>query len=1041
MLPYIYIFYQEKRCFVKQHNVPISNQSALSSPERNQPSRQQESNLTNQTYQSQSLSSPPSFEHLTTAQMMHLQKTIGNQAFLQLMKTQNTSNEQNKKNSNENNTGLPDRLKFGVETLSGMSMDDINVHYNSSEPSQFQAEAYAQGTDIHLGPGQERHLPHEAWHVVQQKQDRVKPPIHRKKSDVAPIQFAGPGSIKHALNSCYVAAIINTFTVVQSLKRLLLSDRDRLVGPASDLQNLLLRSVNTVDATQTVPQVWIENIMLALVNNKIIDNVGDSEDVNSTMSRLIEVLTNGDITAAQDNNMPVSSGIVIWDNTQTVNQALEVSLNQQQLAEKPPNSVHINRQQENNQAAPQQFTYGNGVSAVNYRLRSAIHRDVKNFGGDHFVSYIDRGNDEQEWYESEDVHATVKAIDNLSAVGNVHFEEVSSSKSPKEPAQSTLPTRNDEAPEELPETNIFTSAISYVYERVTIDAPEQAVPPVIAPLADQKERTENYERDLVGLGCSLAISFQKKLLAKYENTKDRKGISDPLKDLEASQTLDSLLENEAEASGKMADLLGTGVVIEDIRTLASRTIIGKANLLKNIQENDPGFIREVLVALNYVRKWGSENVLIQFGSAQLKSIKAVLRYHKFNETADALNDSSPEDFLQRLESDEYGWPVGADIIVWVKNSKVGKNTFIQSKNISGGGGDWKTKIKDYVSYAAGQLAGYNLQEFSIADKAKDTFEGIALITYDAGEDLLDSKNRDQLISKIKDGLKRLHNFDFLNTNDVSSASSAFIGRQIKYTSKVIITVPSSKKENKTFVFDVKTQAQEESRAYSSDISSLKINTSLSRAMDHNEVTEEELELANSLAHIDDLFAAQDDMTYSLFQACKQSICDDRTYGEVFEQHFLAGIAESNIDKFLPRFKRYAYLAFLKNKEVLKRGKSQKLSVEEQSLDSLIKLYSAEYSKDRDPDQLMKEKPKTTKKTSPPSKKGNAKTGATVAKPTTLDEIRDYLSSIAQSDSSDYEALYGEESFEEPMREINWKEIMKAIGVTIIGLTDEEEDSD
>jgi hypothetical protein len=28
---------------------------------------------------------------------------------------------------------------------------------------------------MHLGPGQEKHLPHEAWHVVQQKQGRVQP--------------------------------------------------------------------------------------------------------------------------------------------------------------------------------------------------------------------------------------------------------------------------------------------------------------------------------------------------------------------------------------------------------------------------------------------------------------------------------------------------------------------------------------------------------------------------------------------------------------------------------------------------------------------------------------------------------------------------------------------------------------------------------------------------------------------------------------------------------------------------------------------------
>ena len=73
----------------------------------------------------------------------------------------------------ENHTGLPDTLKTGLENLSGYSMNDVKVHYNSSRPAQLQALAYAQGTDIHIAPGQERHLPHEAWHVVQQKQGRV----------------------------------------------------------------------------------------------------------------------------------------------------------------------------------------------------------------------------------------------------------------------------------------------------------------------------------------------------------------------------------------------------------------------------------------------------------------------------------------------------------------------------------------------------------------------------------------------------------------------------------------------------------------------------------------------------------------------------------------------------------------------------------------------------------------------------------------------------------------------------------------------------
>lgn len=79
-----------------------------------------------------------------------------------------------------NNTGLPNQLKSGVENLSGLSMDDVKVHFNSSKPAQLQAHAYAQGTDIHIGPGQEKHLPHEAWHVVQQKQGRVKPTVQMK---------------------------------------------------------------------------------------------------------------------------------------------------------------------------------------------------------------------------------------------------------------------------------------------------------------------------------------------------------------------------------------------------------------------------------------------------------------------------------------------------------------------------------------------------------------------------------------------------------------------------------------------------------------------------------------------------------------------------------------------------------------------------------------------------------------------------------------------------------------------------------------------
>jgi len=72
-------------------------------------------------------------------------------------------------------SNLPAQLKHGIESLSGVSMDDVRVHYDSPQPAQVGAHAFAQGTDIHIAPGQKQHLPHEAWHVVQQAQGQVRP--------------------------------------------------------------------------------------------------------------------------------------------------------------------------------------------------------------------------------------------------------------------------------------------------------------------------------------------------------------------------------------------------------------------------------------------------------------------------------------------------------------------------------------------------------------------------------------------------------------------------------------------------------------------------------------------------------------------------------------------------------------------------------------------------------------------------------------------------------------------------------------------------
>lgn len=80
----------------------------------------------------------------------------------------------------QNRTGMPDPLKTGLEQLSDMDLSGVRVHKNSSKPAQLNALAYTQGQDIHVAPGQEKHLPHEGWHAVQQMQGRVKPTMQAK---------------------------------------------------------------------------------------------------------------------------------------------------------------------------------------------------------------------------------------------------------------------------------------------------------------------------------------------------------------------------------------------------------------------------------------------------------------------------------------------------------------------------------------------------------------------------------------------------------------------------------------------------------------------------------------------------------------------------------------------------------------------------------------------------------------------------------------------------------------------------------------------
>lgn len=77
-------------------------------------------------------------------------------------------------NDSVNKTGIPDAMKEEAEQRSGFDLDEVRVHYNSTEPDRLGALAYTKGTEVFLRPGQEENLPHELWHVVQQMQGKVK---------------------------------------------------------------------------------------------------------------------------------------------------------------------------------------------------------------------------------------------------------------------------------------------------------------------------------------------------------------------------------------------------------------------------------------------------------------------------------------------------------------------------------------------------------------------------------------------------------------------------------------------------------------------------------------------------------------------------------------------------------------------------------------------------------------------------------------------------------------------------------------------------
>lgn len=121
--------------------------------------------------------SPKQNDSISSLNTGHLQGmgNYGMNMLIQQMLSQNESSVLTEKDNGGSN--LPQVLRERLEKQSGLSLEDIRVHYNSHNPQKIGAKAYTEGKQIYIAPKQENTLEHEVIHAVQQKQGRVPPEI------------------------------------------------------------------------------------------------------------------------------------------------------------------------------------------------------------------------------------------------------------------------------------------------------------------------------------------------------------------------------------------------------------------------------------------------------------------------------------------------------------------------------------------------------------------------------------------------------------------------------------------------------------------------------------------------------------------------------------------------------------------------------------------------------------------------------------------------------------------------------------------------
>ncbi len=113
--------------------------------------------------------------------ILFLQRTIGNQAVWRLLAEIGRV-----PSASQQATVQRQELEEDKECLQCTTPEAVQrkpePEEDGEEPVQrkFTDEYVQYKSDIHIAPGQEKYIPHEAWHVVQQKQGRVKPTMQMK---------------------------------------------------------------------------------------------------------------------------------------------------------------------------------------------------------------------------------------------------------------------------------------------------------------------------------------------------------------------------------------------------------------------------------------------------------------------------------------------------------------------------------------------------------------------------------------------------------------------------------------------------------------------------------------------------------------------------------------------------------------------------------------------------------------------------------------------------------------------------------------------